>query len=83
MVSMPMMIWVALGGGGGLLCVVSVLCGAGGGLTVQAWASSSTCTVDNTAADFANRWAFSTPLSVSTAASSDALRPRAPHRSPW
>src|ERR1700760_4269784 len=31
-----MMICVAFGGGGVLDCVVSVLCGAGGGLTVQA-----------------------------------------------
>jgi hypothetical protein len=30
-----MMICVAFGGGGGVLSVVSVLCGAGGGLTVQ------------------------------------------------
>ena len=32
---MPMMICVALGSGGVLLCVVSVLCGAGGASTVQ------------------------------------------------
>jgi hypothetical protein len=33
---MAMMICVSLGGGGGAVSVVSVLCGAGGGLTVQA-----------------------------------------------
>jgi hypothetical protein len=33
--SMAMMIWVAFGGGGVVVSVVSVLCGAGGGLTVQ------------------------------------------------
>ena len=31
-----MMIWVTRCGGGGELCGVSVLCGAGGGLTVHA-----------------------------------------------
>jgi len=30
-----MMIWVAFNGGGGVDSVVSVLCGAGGGLAVQ------------------------------------------------
>ena len=34
-VSMAMMICVAFGGGGIVVSVVSVLCGAGGGLTVQ------------------------------------------------
>src|ERR1700744_6240803 len=34
--AMPMMIWLMRGGGGLELCGVSVLCGAGGGLTVQA-----------------------------------------------
>src|ERR1700754_2029661 len=34
-VSMAMMICVAFGGGGVVVSVVSVLCGAGGGLTVQ------------------------------------------------
>ena len=34
--SMPMMIWKARAGGGAGFCDVSVLCGAGGGLTVQA-----------------------------------------------
>src|SRR6478672_13026687 len=34
-VSMAMMICVAFGGGGAVVSVVSVLCGAGGGLTVQ------------------------------------------------
>ncbi len=34
--SIAMMICSAFGGGGGLSCVVSVLCGAGGGLTVHA-----------------------------------------------
>jgi hypothetical protein len=33
--SIAMMICVAFIGGGGVLSVVSVLCGAGGGLTVQ------------------------------------------------
>ena len=33
---MAMMICVAFGGGGAVVSVVSVLCGAGGGLTVQA-----------------------------------------------
>jgi hypothetical protein len=33
---MAMMICVALGGGGGVVSNVSVLCGAGGGLTVHA-----------------------------------------------
>jgi hypothetical protein len=33
---MAMMICSAFGGGGGETCVVSVLCGAGGGLTVHA-----------------------------------------------
>jgi hypothetical protein len=32
---MAMMICVAFGGGGVVVSVVSVLCGAGGGLTVQ------------------------------------------------
>ena len=31
-----MMIWNARAGGGAVFCDVSVLCGAGGGLTVQA-----------------------------------------------
>jgi len=35
MESIPMMICVARGGGGVEICAVSVLCGAGGGLTVQ------------------------------------------------
>ena len=34
-VSIAMMIRVAFGGGGVVVSVVSVLCGAGGGLTVQ------------------------------------------------
>ena len=34
--SIAMMICVALAGGGGVLSEVSVLCGAGGGLTVHA-----------------------------------------------
>jgi hypothetical protein len=34
--SIAMMIWVAFGGGGVVASEVSVLCGAGGGLTVQA-----------------------------------------------
>ena len=34
--SIAMMIWVAFGGGGVVVSEVSVLCGAGGGLTVQA-----------------------------------------------
>lgn len=38
--SMPMMIWAGRGGGGGELCGVSVLCGAGGGLTVHAASAS-------------------------------------------
>jgi hypothetical protein len=33
---MAMMICMFFGGGGGGACVVSVLCGAGGGLTVHA-----------------------------------------------
>jgi hypothetical protein len=40
MESMAMMICVAFGGGGGTLPVVSVLWGAGGGLTVQPEANS-------------------------------------------
>ncbi|BBZ22260.1 hypothetical protein MHIB_06780 [Mycolicibacter hiberniae] len=39
-----MMIWLIRGGGGAVLFVVSVLCGAGGGLTVHAevaWVSTS------------------------------------------
>jgi hypothetical protein len=39
--SMPTMIWVTRGMGG-VLCGVSVLCGAGGGLTVQAAAANPT-----------------------------------------
>jgi hypothetical protein len=38
---MAMMICVALGGGGVVVSVVSVLCGAGGGLTVQADTTST------------------------------------------
>jgi hypothetical protein len=38
---MAMMICVAFGGGGVVDCVVSVLCGAGGGLTVQAETTSA------------------------------------------
>src|ERR1700733_14559454 len=45
--SMPMMIWVTRCGGGGELCGVSVLCGAGGGLTVQA-ASAKPATARST-----------------------------------
>jgi hypothetical protein len=40
-VSMAMMICVAFGGGGVDVCVVSVLCGAGGGLTVHADTTSA------------------------------------------
>jgi hypothetical protein len=38
---MAMMICVARGGGGVVVLVVSVLCGAGGGLTVQAVPSTN------------------------------------------
>jgi hypothetical protein len=38
---MAMMICVAFGGGGVVVSVVSVLCGAGGGLTVQAVTSAN------------------------------------------
>jgi hypothetical protein len=38
---MAMMICVRRGGGGVVVSVVSVLCGAGGGLTVQAVASNN------------------------------------------
>jgi hypothetical protein len=63
MLSIPMMICVALGGGGGVLYVVSVLCGAGGGLTVQpANASSETSTP---AVAYARRARFGTPNRVS------------------
>ena len=47
MLSIAMMICVALGGGGGVVSVVSVLCGAGGGLTVHPPASRT----DSTATD--------------------------------
>ena len=40
-----MMIWVAFGGGGVGLWEVSVLCGAGGGLTVQPAVDSKASTV--------------------------------------
>jgi hypothetical protein len=36
-----------LAGGGGVLCVVSVLCGAGGGLTVQPATISTMPTVNS------------------------------------
>jgi hypothetical protein len=41
MESIAMMICVALSGGGGVLSAVSVLCGAGGGLTVHDVTSSN------------------------------------------
>jgi hypothetical protein len=41
MESIAMMICVALSGGGGVLSAVSVLCGAGGGLTVHDVISSN------------------------------------------
>jgi hypothetical protein len=41
MESIAMMICVAFSGGGGVLSAVSVLCGAGGGLTVQDVTSSN------------------------------------------
>src|SRR6516165_3174994 len=69
MLSMPMMICVALGGGGGLLSVVSVLCGAGGGLTVQPATSINTA---STAPGVAKRRAVGTPIRVSTGLSIEA-----------
>ncbi|BBZ29903.1 hypothetical protein MMAD_41980 [Mycolicibacterium madagascariense] len=56
-----MMIWVAFSGGGGVFWVVSVLCGAGGGLTVQAETRS---TVDATAiaASLHRRNVLGTPI---------------------
>ncbi len=58
-----MMIWVLRCGGGAVLRLVSVLCGAGGGLTVQpANISSET---SKPAVAYARRARFGTPHRVS------------------
>jgi hypothetical protein len=62
---MAMMICVALGGGGVTDEVVSVLCGAGGGLTVHP--PSNNAGTDTSAPSLAQDWRvrFGTPLRVS------------------
>jgi hypothetical protein len=57
---MAMMICVARGGGGGVVSDVSVLCGAGGGLTVQP--ETTTISADSAAT---TRWGPGTLFRVS------------------
>jgi hypothetical protein len=63
---MAMMICVAFIGGGGVVSVVSVLCGAGGGLTVQPLNRSAGTDMSAPIVNWARRRGVGTPLSVST-----------------
>ena len=65
-VSIAMMICVAFGGGGGVFSVVSVLCGAGGGLTVQLPTSSTDAEINAPRVIQSRRRAVGTPNRVST-----------------
>ena len=68
--SIAMMICVAFIGGGGVDSVVSVLCGAGGGLTVHPVSTNISAT-----AQVSKRRAVGTLFRVSTALSYDAVCP--------
>ena len=65
-VSMAMMICVAFGGGGAAVSVVSVLCGAGGGLTVQPPTSSTEAVIRALLVIQSRKQAVGTPIRVST-----------------
>jgi len=69
------MICVAFGGGGGVFSVVSVLCGAGGGLTVQLPTSSTDAEISAPRVIQSRRQAVGTPIRVSTG-------PESPIRAP-
>jgi hypothetical protein len=64
--SMAMMICVAFMGGGGVVSVVSVLCGAGGGLTVQPLNRRAGTETSAPIVSWARRRGVGTPPSVST-----------------
>ncbi|BBX29808.1 hypothetical protein GCM10009632_24760 [Mycolicibacterium alvei] len=64
--SIAMMICVAFIGGGGAVSVVSVLCGAGGGLTVQPLNSNVGTEMSMPIVPWARRRGDGTSLSVST-----------------
>jgi len=61
---MAMMSCVAFGGGGAVVTDVSVLCGAGGGLTVQPVANASVM-IEAPAAALKRRKVVGTPFRVS------------------
>ena len=65
--SMAMMICVAFGGGGAVVSEVSVLCGAGGGLTVQPPTRSTGAMKSAPRVIQSRRRAVGTPNRVSTA----------------
>jgi hypothetical protein len=73
-VSMAMMIWVAFGGGGAVVSAVSVLCGAGGGLTVHPPTSTNDAATTAPRVIQSRRQAVGTPNRVSTARGRPALR---------
>lgn len=84
---MAMMICVAFIGGGGVVSVVSVLCGAGGGLTVQPLNSSAGTDTSAPIINWARRRGVGTLLRVSTGSSHScralALRPAPSLRKWW